>query len=257
MTAHHNRSISESFYPVLLENFLSQTYCKIPKDDPMQELCPRPLTTARDDENMTFYSKGPRLVPDQISIVHPSAVVAHKFYDTEDTLEAPFLRRFLGLVIHDALAQEAVGAKYDFKSLWQLQASKLSQNGRSVLATRKELEIQALTEVQNLIHSQAWKELFSDLTRCYPEYRIVQLHKQKMMVGSCDLYLEKRTGEVFIVEWKTANPSPDLDLQDFAQQMGFTKQVRQYINAMSALKPKANITGLLWFTKYDKPLQVK
>ncbi len=109
-----------------------------------------------------------------------------------------------------------------------------------------------MAEIAKVCSSPHWLELLHDAKAIHPELRIVQLRKNKLMVGACDLYVEKNSGEILVVEWKTMSPRPNSELMNFAVQNGFTQQLNQYLRAVRALKPQAQVTGWLWFTKSEK-----
>jgi len=251
ISAHQTKNINESFYPLLRESFLNGDYEFFPDFQYSKE----PILSSEIPESVR-YVKSNRVLPDQISIVHPSASIKHSVLENQEkSSEMPFQRRFVGLVVHEALAKEALGELYSFENIWKTHLNVMNASECSVLLKNVHLEKQCRNEVLNIVRSEAWKQLFEDLETVVPEFRIVQLRKQKLLMGSCDLFLQKKSGEISIVEWKTADVPVDVDLYEFAQQMGFVKQLSLYVDAVKALHSGKNVSGLVWFTKYDRPIR--
>ncbi len=162
------------------------------------------------------------------------------------------IQRFLGNLIHEALSRAALGS-LDFALVWQEQLNKLAEHSQKDLQNFPDLQKEAAAEVSTLVQSEAWSDLLSDSKLVQPEMKIIHLREQKLMVGSCDLYIQKKSGEIVIVEWKTMTADQESQLYDLAHKFGFFRQLAQYVQAVQALYPSTNVKGYLWFTKNDRP----
>jgi len=87
------------------------------------------------------------------------------------------------------------------------------------------------------------EELFADIKNSHSEFRMVQLQKQKLVIARCDLFLEKDSGELVILDWKTDDPPLGADLYNFAYEKGFVRQLRTTKQMLADMKPGSKVTG--------------
>lgn len=273
MTAHQSRSLADSFYPMLLNTIQNQNGMRISVESQAQGEMESPWTVLVWDrtfgvdieevETITdSYARTPelpkyqvteKLLVDELSIVHPHEQGRYiAGVSLEKSKYPQHIQRFFGNLIHEALNHAALGS-LDFTLVWREQLSKLTVHSQNDLEKFPDLQAEAAAEVLQLIKSDAWSGLMMDVEIVKPEMKIIHLKQQNLMVGACDLYIQKKSGEIIIVEWKTMNADQDEQFYELAHKFGFFRQLAQYVQAVQALYPSVKVQGYLWFTKNDRP----
>ncbi len=264
ITAHPTSSLAGSFYPILREH--------APTIDTNRQIVSMTCTSRKERyaHEAFIYTKSTRRLPDQLSIIHPHAserirnVVGSSIsLDTSfaksardnETTSPSFIQRFMGVVIHAALAQLSQRIAIDFPRIWESEVKKLPYYERTQLQESQHLLDVARNDVARVCNSREWQDLISDAKVIYPELRMVHFRKTILVVGCCDLYVEKNNGDIHLVEWKTMQIPADTDVQDFALANGFVQQLDQYVRTIKTMRPKSKVRACLWFTKTGVQVQ--
>jgi len=113
------------------------------------------------------------------------------------------------------------------------------------------------SEMQNILQSPTCERTFCRYQNSHLWIPNGSTSKTKTVIARCDLFLEKDSGELVILDWKTDDPPHGADLYNFAYEKGFVRQLRTTKQIACRMKPGSKVTWVdLVGNEFDKPINV-
>lgn len=201
-------------------------------------------------------------VPSEIAIIQPHSH-ATKSSDVEREKSSqripPLLASAVGSFIHEGIEFKTKREDWVPEEAWSRLVEKTRIGRRLSWSERRWMQLKqdSILEISMTTSSDKWNHWLSTAISTQSEMPIVHLHKNSLMRGQVDLFLEF-SSEVLIVDYKTVTPPSSMDLglnydrlamEVFCKDQGYQYQLWLYCKAIKEMYPHKKVIGMVWLTK--------
>lgn len=213
--------------------------------------------------DLLFKMSSPLQVPSEIDIIQPHRHVSkgkHSGGERGAQKVPPLLAPAVGTYIHQGIEFRTKNQPWNAEEAWMQLVEKtrmgrrLGWNAPRWMGLRREID----QEIKQTVNNSKWQGWLNTCISKQSEMSLVHLHKDTLMRGQVDLYLEFPE-QVLIVDYKTVTPPASLGFGDnydrlalevFCKDQGYQYQLWLYCKAVKELKPGKKIRGIIWLTKF-------
>ena len=208
--------------------------------------------------------------PTEVDIIQPHAHVSKEkssdYGQPKLKKIPPLLASAIGSFIHEGIEYTSEQKNWDREEAW-LRLVEKTRIGRRInwqeqywFALKKE----SFHEIARTVESPKWIAWLRAAKTVQSEMPLVHFHKDTLMRGQVDLFLEFDS-EVFIVDYKTTVPPSfsglgesydQLALEVFCKDQGYQYQLWLYCKAVKEMHPRKKVRGFIWLTKIADAIEL-